>query len=688
VAYRLGIDVGGTFTDLLLHDSASGRVWLAKTPSTPHDQSEGVIEGIRLIGAAAQIAPAALDAILHGTTVATNAVLERRGARVGVLVTEGFRHILHLAEAWTPGPLFGFMIYEKPEPIADVDAIREVAERVDASGAVVRELDEAGARAAIEQLRDGGAEAITVSLINSFVNPVHEQRLAALARELAPDVPLSLSSEVLPEFREYERTVTTVMNAYVAPSLDRYLSSLRDRLAAIDARAPLQVVRSDGGLMSLESARRMPVQTVLSGPAGGVGGASFVAARAGYDRILTFDMGGTSTDVAVCVGGAPAITRETSVGDFPVRAPAVDVESIGAGGGSIAYVAQATRALRVGPQSAGADPGPACYGRGGRAATVTDANVVLGHLPARLLGGAMALDRDAAHAAVQTVADDLGLDIHAAARGIVELVNENMLGALRVVTVQKGRAPSEFALVSFGGAGGLHANALATLLGSFPVIVPPEPGVLSALGFVASEVKNELSRTFIRAVGDVTADDVRRQFDELERAGVRWLEDEEVATAQRHVDHIIDMRYHRQGFEIPIDVPHEDLDRLDIARLAARFGAEHRRLYGFELEGGAELVNLRVVARGRLPAPEMIPHEPGDADPRAAQRETQEVWSRGAAETVPVYERAELRAGMRIPGYAIVEQYDATTVVLPGHVATVDPWLNLIIRPAGEGEQP
>src|SRR5579871_2495558 len=541
MAYRLGIDVGGTFTDLLLHDSDSGRVWLAKTPSTPHDQSEGVIEGVRLIGGQANVQPAELAALLHGTTVATNAVLERRGARVGVLVTEGYRHILHLAEAWTPGPLFGFMIYEKPEPIADIDAIREVPERVDATGAVVRELDEDAARAAIEELRDGGAEAITVSLLNSFANPVHERRLAELARELAPAIPISLSSEVLPEFREYERTVTTVMNAYVAPTLDRYLSSLRDRLGAIGARAPLQVVRSDGGLMSLDAARRMPVHTVLSGPAGGVGGASFVASRAGYDRILTFDMGGTSTDVAVCLAGTPTITRETSVGDFPVRAPAVDVESIGAGGGSIAYVAAATGALRVGPQSAGADPGPACYGRGGTQATVTDANVVLGHLPPRLLGGEMVLDVEAAHAAVQEVADGLGLDIHAAARGIVELVNENMLGALRVVTVQKGRAPSEFSLVSLGGAGGLHANALASLLGAFPVIVPPEPGVLSALGFVASEVKNELSRTFIRAVEDVAADEVRRQFEELEAAGRRWLDDEDVAVDARHVDHLVDM---------------------------------------------------------------------------------------------------------------------------------------------------
>ncbi len=681
---RLGIDVGGTFTDLLLHDGDSGRVWLAKTPSTTRDQSEGVLAGVRSIAAAAGVAPSQLDALLHGTTVATNAVLERRGARVGVLVTEGFRHILHLAEAWTPGPLFGFMVYEKPEPIADLDAIREIRERVAASGEVVRPLDEDGARAALAELRDGGAEAITVSFLNSFANPVHERRLGELAKELAPEIPVSLSSEVLPEFREYERTVTTVMNAYVAPTLDRYLSGVRERLVELGVRAGLQVVRSDGGLMSVDAARRMPVHTVLSGPAGGVGGASFVASRAGYDRILTFDMGGTSTDVAVCLGGAPTITRETSVGDFPVRAPAVEVESIGAGGGSIAYVAEVTGALRVGPQSAGAEPGPACYGRGGSEATVTDANVVLGHLPPRLLGGEMALDIDAAHAAVARVADGLGLDIHAAARGIVELVNENMLGALRVVTVQKGRRPTEFSLVSFGGAGGLHANALAALLGSFPVIVPPEPGVLSALGFVASEVKNELSRTFIRATADVAADDVRRQFEELGAEGHRWLEDEGVAHDARRIDHIVDMRYHRQGFEIPVDVGREELESLDTQRLAERFGGEHRRLYGFELDGGAELVGVRVVARGGLPAPTIIPHEAGPPDPSPARCATQSVWVNGTPQKVPVYERAQLRTGMEISGYAIIEQYDATTVVLPGHRGTVDEWLNLIIAPEAE----
>lgn len=679
MSYRLGVDVGGTFTDLILHDSVSGQTWLAKTPSTPHDQSVGVITGIRQICETAGIRHDDLEAILHGTTVATNAVLERKGARVGLVVTEGFRTILHLAEAWTPGPLFGFMVYDKPEPLVDLADVREVPGRLDASGLEIRELDEDAARAALTELAGSGVEALTVALMNAYADPVHERQVAAVAAEVAPNLPLSASSEVLPEFREYERTVTTVVNAYVAPALDLYLSNLRTGLIADEVTAGLQVVRSDGGLMSLDAAREMPVHTVLSGPAGGVSGAAHIAGRAGFDRLLTFDMGGTSTDVAVIVGGTPEITRETRVGDFPVRAPAVDVESIGAGGGSIAYVAEGTGALRVGPRSAGAQPGPACYGRGGTEPTVTDANVVLGHLPPRLLGGAMELDVEAAHAAVQTVAQPLGLSVHEAARGIVELVNEAMLGALRVVTIQRGRAPEEFALVSFGGAGGLHANAVAALLGCYPVIVPQESGVLSALGFIASDVRTEVSHTWIRPTAQADADELRGELRALGESGLRWLADEGVDEADRRVQYVADMRYARQGFEIPVEIEAEELDALTPEALASRFAATHHQLYGFDLEGGAEIVALRALALGKVPAPDTPASEIGASDPSAARTGEHTVHSSGHAEPASTYDRALLRAGMVVPGPAIVEQYDSTTVVLPGHAATVDAYGNLII---------
>ncbi len=681
MAYRLGVDVGGTFTDVLLHDSNSERVWLAKTPSTPEDQSIGVIEGVRLAADKAGIGLSDLDSILHGTTVATNAVLERRGARVGLIVTRGFRHILHLAEAWTPGPLFGFMVYEKPEPLTDARYVREVPERVGADGAIIEQLDESAVRRAVSELVDDGVEALTVCLLNAYTNGRHERLIAQIAAEIAPDLPVSISSEVLPEFREYERTVTTLVNAYVAPALERYLSNVREGLAAAQVSAPIHVVRSDGGLMSLEAACKSPVQTVLSGPAGGVSGASFVASRAGFDKILTFDMGGTSTDVAVCVAGRPEITRETSVGDFPVRAPAVDVASIGAGGGSIAYVAEATGALRVGPASAGAAPGPACYGLGGTEPTVTDADVVLGHLPPRLLGGEMELDAQAAYAAVARVAEARGAGVHETARAIVDMVDEAMLGALRVVTVQRGRAPGEFALVAFGGAGGLHANALAQILGSYPLIVPEESGVLSALGFISTDIRNEFSQTYVRSVASTNPSDVRAPFEGLTARARDWLDHENVAAADQRIRFVLDMRYAGQGYEIPVELDGVELASLDLAELERRFGAEHRRLYGFILHGGAEIVNVRVLATGAVPQPDLAKRELGPADPSPAQTGTQSVWVQGSFVEVPTYDRTALTAGMEIPGYAIVEQYDSTTVVLPAHRATVDPWMNLIIRP-------
>ena len=394
-------------------------------------------------------------------------------------------------------------------------------------------------------------------------------------------------------------------------------------------------------------------------------------------RSSPWTWGGTSTDVAVSLRGAPTITRETRVGPFPVRAPSVDVESIGAGGGSIAHVSPVTGALRVGSQSAGADPGPAAYGLGGMEPTVTDANVVLGHLPPRLLGGAIELNVRAAEAAVAKIADELGVELHRAARGIVDIVNENMLGALRVVTVQKGLDPRDFALVSFGGAGGLHANALAEALDCFPVIIPPEPGVLSALGFVAADVRNEFGRTFIRTTRHATLAEVHEILAALGEEAKAWLEDEGVAEPDRELLYLADMRYYRQGFEIPIEVDEQD----DPETLTRRFQEHHERLFAFSLPGAVELVNFRARAIGRLRKPELPHAEPSDADPARAQTEVQAVWTSGDVQEVPVYTRSLLAPGMRIDGEAIVTQYDATTLVLPGYTATVDTLLNLLIEP-------
>ena len=388
---RLGIDVGGTFTDLLLLDERSGEIRLLKTPSTPEDQSIGIINGTTALLGRANARPGDIRTVLHGTTVSTNIVLEEKGAKVGLLVTENFEQVLHLARSQTPGPLAGWMIMKKPDPLADLEHTRGIPERIDARGRILRPLDETKAREAIRELLAAGVESITVSLMHSYANDTHEQRLKALVVETGSDVPVSLSCEILPEFREYERTLVTVMNAYVRPSMRRYLQSLDDKLRAVDLNASVHIVRSDGGLMSIARASDSPAHTMLSGPAGGVSGAAFVAGLAGHRNALGFDMGGTSTDVSLVRDGAPTISRQTSLGYYPIKVPSVEVHSVGAGGGSIAHVPM-TGALRVGPQSAGAVPGPACYGKGGVEPTVTDANVVLGRLPPSLLGGEMALD--------------------------------------------------------------------------------------------------------------------------------------------------------------------------------------------------------------------------------------------------------------------------------------------------------
>ncbi len=683
---RIGVDVGGTFTDVFLYDSAHSRFWLAKTPSTPVNQAEGVIKGIIEVCAKAGLEPRRLDAVLHGTTVATNALLEGKGARVGLLTSYGWRNILHLADSWTPGPLFGFFSYSPPEPVVPFERIRALNERITADGETVLALDDADVEQRIREVVEQGAEALTVCLMHSYAHPGNEERVAEVAKsvlaDLGADIPVSLSSDVSPEFREYERAVTTVLNSYLGPVMRRYLSSLEVSLREVPVMAALQVVRSDGGLMSVGGAQAHPIATALSGPSGGVNGAAFVAKRAGFDKIITFDMGGTSSDVAVCIGGVPEVTRETRVAAFPVRAPAINVETIGAGGGSIANVSEVTGGLRVGPESAGAQPGPACYGRGGELPTVTDANLVLGHLTATLLGGDMLLDRDAAIRAHEPLAAQLDVDVYRAAQAVVDIVNGNMLGALRVATVQKGLNPKEFSLLSFGGAGGLHANALASELGCFPVIVPPEAGVLSALGFVVADVRNEFAQAFMAAVDRADAVTLRGALRDLGVRADAWLEGEGVPAAKRSVRYVLDMRYRRQGYEIAVEIDAETAESLELETLTALFHAEHARLYGFQLPAPVELVMVRSRAIGHTEKADLEPQPEGPADPRPSLVGTQASWVDGALHDIPVHDRALMTPGMRVEGKAVITQYDSTILVLPGHVARVDPWFNLLIEEA------
>lgn len=685
---RLGVDVGGTFTDLLLHDDVGRRTFQAKTPSTPEDQSIGVANGVRLICDKAGIAPSEITLVLHGTTVATNAVLEGKGARVGLLVTEGFEYTLHLAKSWTPGPLFGWIIMDKPAPLASLDDTRGMPERMNAAGEIVRPLDVAAATALIDGVCSSGIEALTISLMHSYANPLHEQRLRDIVAQRFPDLPVSLSSDILPEFREYDRAITTVMNDYVRPIMRRYLSGIEQRLKQVGVTARLHIVRSDGGLMSADAASRLPVHTVLSGPAGGVTSTAMIARRTGHRRVLAFDMGGTSTDVSVIMDGEPTISRSTEVGSFPAKVPTLDVRSVGAGGGSIAEVSDLTCSLRVGPRSAGARPGPACYGRGGTEAAVSDANVVLGYLPPVLLGGDMRLDVAAARTAVARIGEQIGLSPEDAARGILDIANEVMLGALRVITVQRGLDPREFGLVAFGGAGPLHANALAELLGCYPVIVPPNPGVLSALGFLEAEFKNEFVQTFIRSTVGLAQDEIWSRFRILGERAAEWLVEEGVPEGDRTLRHTLDLRYEQQGFEVTVPVAAAALEGGDLRGVIEQFHVLHQRLYGVRFTVPVELVALRVVATGATTPVDETPLETQGGSIEDALIERRPCYFDGRWVDTPDYDRSRLSAGVRVEGPAIVRQYDTTTVLLPGHYAEADRHGNLLIWPTSKGQQP
>ncbi|MGB5076402.1 MAG: hydantoinase/oxoprolinase family protein [Sphingorhabdus sp.] len=680
MAYRLGVDVGGTFTDLLLFHEESGAFWRHKTPSTPADSSVGILTGVDAICSEADITPADIELFLHGTTVATNAVLQGAGARVGLITTHGYRHIMQIARSFVPGGLAGWIIWPKPQPLAALEDTVEIEGRMDAAGNEVRPLDEAQARSALEHLKAQGVEAITVSFINAYTNGAHEKRIGELAREILPGVPVSLSHEVLPEMQEYERTLTTVANAAVRPVVSNYIRNLRDKLQASGMKGKLSLLRSDGGLMSAEKAEEHPVNILMSGPAGGVTGALWVGRNAGFKNILTLDVGGTSTDVALIENLEPRRVRTTEVGHLAVRASSLDVKTVGAGGGSIAYVPELTGALRVGPQSAGAVPGPVAYGKGGEEPTVTDANVVLGYLPEALLGGTFKLDREGSKRAVQKIADAMKIDLMSAARGIIDIVNENMFGALRMISVQQGYDPRDFALMGFGGAGPLHVNAVARLMGSWPAVSPVSPGVLCALGDATTRMRTETARSFSRLANVTDAAELSAILSEMAQQTREELRSDGVADAQIVSEFEIDVRYAGQAFEVPLTITHDVLSRDGIAGLIARFDAEHLRLFTFNMDTPHEIVNLRAVALGQapsLPAAELLI---GNGDPIAAKMRDHKLWMDGREQEAVIYDRSLLRQGDIIPGPAIVIEMDSTTLIETGCVASVDRVGNILIN--------
>ena len=679
---RLGVDVGGTFTDLLLIDEASGRTWTAKVPSTPEDSAMGVLNGVRRICEQSQVDPAQIALVMHGTTVATNAVLTGRGAKVGLVTTQGYEQTLQVARSFCPGGLGGWVTFIKKPLLAPLELTIGARERIGADGAVVLPLDEDALRRDLQALRDrGGIEALTICFINSYVNGEHERRAAAIARQLFGAVPISVSSEVVPEMQEYERTETTVMNSYVRPEVSKYVGSLRRSLEERLGRdAQLYILRSDGGLASARAAAESPVNLLMSGPAGGVTGAMHFCALAGFDNLLSFDMGGTSTDVALIQNGRARVRRETFVGDVKVRAPSLDVRSVGAGGGSIAFVPELTRALRVGPESAGAVPGPACYAKGGEQPTVCDANVVLGYLPADVqLGGAMRIDRRLAEQALGKIADAMGMSLLDAAEGIVRVVNESMLGALRLVSVEQGYDPRDFSLVGFGGAGPLHANALGLLTGAWPVIIPPSPGVLCAYGDAATQVQDEAARTYLVMAESIAKEQLLADLQELRRRAAASLVADGIPEAEQEVGFQADLRYAGQAFQITVDFTAEQLQAQGIALLAEVFDREHEQLFTFKLGDDHEILMIRALVKARAKAIPQSRRGRGGASLAGCKIADSRYYWEGAWHDAAIYDRNRLEEGQELAGPAIFCEMDSTTVVLPGCCGRVDAIGNLLL---------
>ncbi len=676
--YALALDIGGTFTDAILIELNGSGLWTAKTSSVPSDPARGFFDGVDKILEQAQVAHGDVTAVFHGTTVATNAILEGTGAKTGMLVTDGFKYILEIGRAEVPRKE-NLYAWVKPERPIRPRHIVEVPERVELDGTIAKALDEDACRAAAGRLRGFGIEAVAVVFLHAYANAAHERRALEILGEELPGVELSASSEVLPVFREYERAMATALNASVQPLVGRYIGRLRDGLRARALEAPFYIMKSNGGVFSPEQAARQSINMALSGPAAGARGAAYVGRLAGEENIVSIDMGGTSADVTLIRDGLPSITNDGEIGPFPLSVPIVDIHTIGAGGGSIASVT-AEGGLLVGPRSAGADPGPACYGKGGEMPTVTDADLLLGRIPPRLLDGEMEIDPAEAKAAIEEhVANPLGIDPVQAALGILAIVNNNMIGALKVMSVEKGLDPRDFALAAFGGAGPVHGGELARLLGTKKLLVPSHPGILCATGLLATDLQYDFVRTRVQRPPDYDIGAIAACFKELSGAAEARLEAEGVAPVRRRYRHSADLRYTGQGVEITVDMAMAEITEAAIKRLIEDFHDLHERLYTFADHGAAvEIINFRVTATGVMDKVSLPLLERSDAAPVASERRSVH-FGGGGFEDTPVYRREDLLAGQRFQGPAIVDQLDTTTVLLPGQIAAVDDHGSLLI---------
>jgi N-methylhydantoinase A len=695
---RIGIDTGGTFTDVVAVDEATGEIFTTKTPSTPRDPSIGVLDGIRKIlrltnGASADPARTAsrpaVAAVSHGTTVATNALLQERFPGLGLITTQGFRHVLEIARQAVPRGYGNSYFWVKPDRIVPLHLVREVPERLNFRGEVLRAFDEAAAAEAARWFKERGIDSIGVSFIHAYANPEHERRMRAVLEREHPAAHVSISSEVLPEYREYERTVTTLVDAFVKSRVSDYVWAIQARLDTELAKGvPFYVMKSNGGVISAREVAAQSITTILSGPAAGALGASLLAKAAGFDRVLTADAGGTSTDVCLVEHGVPGLTTDGAVGRFPVKVPMIDIVTVGAGGGSIAWIAP-DGGLKVGPRSAGADPGPLCYGRGGGEPTVTDAHLMLGRIPPRLLGGEIQLDVGRAQKGIAALAAPLGLPPARTAEGILEIAAWNQANAIQQVSVKRGLDPRDYALVAFGGSGPLLAGRLVDLLQLRAALIPLSPGNVSAFGLLTVDLKNDYVQTFVQRHDRLDYAMVNAHLGRLEVLARAALAAEGFAEHEMRIERSADLRYFGQAWEVAVDLPPGVIDERSASVAGERFHDAHEQRYGYSYRraaGGAtsgrqtmEWVNLRVTGIGPIARPKLRDLPPGDGRPARALTGKRTVIFAEKPVECAVYERTLLAPGDTLDGPAIVEEYGATTVVYPGQRLAADRFGNLTL---------
>ncbi|MGY1741494.1 MULTISPECIES: hydantoinase/oxoprolinase family protein [unclassified Blastococcus] len=682
---RIGIDTGGTFTDVVAVDEHTGRTTTTKTPSTPADPAEGFLAGVRKVLGLMGLGGDAVTAVSHGTTVATNQLLEGKLDRIGFITTEGYESVLEIARQSVPDGYGNSYFWVKPPRIVPADLVRTVRGRLDVHGGEVRPFDRDDAVAAARFFRDAGITTVGVCFLHAYANDAHERAMLEVLRAELPGAVVSLSSEVLREYREYERSVTTLVDAAVKPRVGAYVTNIRTRLDEIAPGVPFYVMKSNGGVLSAEEVVHQPITTMLSGPAAGALGAALIAGAAGFDRVLTCDGGGTSTDVTVVVDGEPTLTTEGSVGAYPSKIPMIDVVTVGAGGGSIAWLSP-EGTLKVGPQSAGADPGPMCYPSGGDRPTVTDAHVVLGRIPPHLLGGEIPLSVDAARAGLERLGEQLDLSLERTATGILEISAWNQANALRQVTVARGLDVRDFTLTTFGGSGSLLACRLMDVLGLPRTLVPPNPGNVSAFGLLTVDVRNDYVQTVVSRHADLDLDRVRTVYAGLEDRARAALDGEGFGRDEQRMQRTADLRYVGQAFEVrvPVRTPDDgaELGVQDADEVAEAFHAAHRQLYGYDFADdprqAVEWVNLRVSGIGPIRRPDLVELAPGEGGVERAVTGSRRVFFDDWLDT-PTYDRTGLAPGDVVTGPAIIEEFGSTVPVHPGFAATVDAHGNLLL---------